>query len=153
MFDEKYFKDIWGTVHRHDYCESLAAQLIQKYGHVRFLDIGTGCGYLVKILNNKGTTAYGLEISPYAVENSHGNVVLGSVTDIPFPDNSFDVIYSQGLWEYVAEDDIEKAWNECKRVAKHQEHNIDSTNDQAEWTRDFVTHKPPEWWTERIKNG
>jgi ubiquinone/menaquinone biosynthesis C-methylase UbiE len=149
-FDKKYFDDIWGTIHRHDYCESLAESLISKYGKVRFLDIGTGCGELVRLLREKGCVAYGLEISEYAVANSHGNVVLGSVTDIPFKDNSFDVVFSQGLWEYVPEEDIAKAWKECNRVGKIQEHNIDCLGSGlAEET--FVTSKPREWWDEKLQ--
>lgn len=149
-FNKKYFDDIWSTIHRHDYCDTLSNLLISKYGRVRFLDIGTGCGYLVKLLNDKGAIAMGLEISDYAVDNSHGNVILGTVTDIPFKDNSFDVVYSQGLWEYVKEDDIQKAWAECNRVGKIQEHNIDTTTDTAEWSKDFVTHKPKEWWDKKL---
>lgn len=151
MFDKKYFDDIWGTVHRHDYCETVARQLIHQYNPKTVLDIGTGCGYLVKVLREFGVEAYGLEISEYAVENSHGNVVLGSVVDIPFKDKKFDVVYSQGLWDYIPESDIAQAWSECLRVGKHQEHNIDTTNDTAEWTKDFATHKPIEWWNERLK--
>lgn len=150
IFDEKYYNDIWGTVHRHDYCENLANQLINKYGKVRFLDIGTGCGYLVKLLNDKGAKAYGLDVSQYAVENSHGNTILGSIVDIPFKDNSFDVVYSQGLWEYVKEDDIAKAWKECQRVGKIQEHNYDVIGSGL-GEEGFVTAKSREWWQEKLK--
>lgn len=153
-FDKKYFDDIWPDqgVHRHDYCESLANSLVAKYGKVRFLDIGTGCGYLVKTLRDKGAEAYGIDISDYAVANSHGNVVLGSVVNLPFRDNMFDVVFSQGLWEYVAEKDIQQAWNECNRVGKVQEHSFDTEGkDTALWTKDFVTFKPIEWWDEHLK--
>ena len=57
-FDKAYYEGIWGTVHRHDYCESSANQLVQKHGKVRILDIGTGCGYLVKCLRNLGVDAW-----------------------------------------------------------------------------------------------
>ena len=147
-FDKDYYNRIWGTIHRHDYCESLAHQLIAKYGKVKFLDIGTGCGYLVKILNNRGAQAIGLEISKYAVENSHGDVVLGDVRNIPFKDNSFDVIHSQGLWGYFPEEDIKKAWNECKRVGKFQEHNIDPDPQPPE--HQYLFTKPYEWWREKL---
>jgi hypothetical protein len=150
-FDKQYFDDIWGNVHRHDYCETLATELIAKYNPKSFLDIGTGCGELVRVLREKGVEAYGLEISEYAVANSHGNVVLGSVTGIPFKDKSFDVVYSQGLWEYVTEQDIDRAYKECLRVGKRQEHNIDTLTDTADWSADFATHKSAEWWDEKLK--
>lgn len=150
-FNKKYYEDIWQTVHRHDYCDTLADSLIAKHGKGRYLDIGTGCGFLVKTLRDKGCEAYGVEISEYAVDNSHGNVLLGDVRNLPFKDNSFDVVYSQGLWEYIPESDISMAWAECVRVGKHQEHNIDTDQDQAEWTEDFATHKSREWWEQRLK--
>jgi ubiquinone/menaquinone biosynthesis C-methylase UbiE len=114
------------------------------------LDIGTGCGELVRVLREKGCIAYGMDISEYAVANSHGNVVLGSVTDIPFKDNSFDVVHSQGLWEYVKEEDIEKAWMECNRVGKIQVHNIDTTGSVV-GEEGFVTNRTKEWWDEKLK--
>lgn len=154
IFDEKYYNDIWGHiggVHRHDYTDSLANRLIKEYGKVRFLDVGTGCGELVRALREKGATAYGIDISEYAVANSHGNVLLGDVRDIPFKENSFDVVHSNGLWDYVAEEDIEKAWKECNRVGKYQTHNIDTILDTAPWTKDFATHQSREWWDTRMK--
>jgi ubiquinone/menaquinone biosynthesis C-methylase UbiE len=152
MFDEKYYKEIWADqgVHRHDYCESLANRLIAKYGKVRFLDIGTGCGELVRVLREKGCIAYGIDISEYAVANSHGNVLLGDVRDIPFKDNSFDVVFSQGLWEYVKEEEIDKAWAECNRVGKIQEHNIDPIG-SVTGEEGFVNLKTTEEWGKRLQ--
>lgn len=149
MFDKKYYDDIWGTIHRHDYCESLAERLIKQYGKVRFLDIGTGCGYLVKCLRDKGCDAWGLEISDYAIENSHGFVRQGDVRDIPFKDNRFDVVHSQGLWGYFPEEDISKAWNECLRVGKLQHHNYDS--DDTDPTHQYLLIKSRKWWEERLQ--
>ena len=56
-FDRAYFDGIWGTVHRHDYTESLADWLIQTYGRGSILDVGTGCGHLVKMLRERGIDA------------------------------------------------------------------------------------------------
>jgi hypothetical protein len=52
FFDKQYYDNVWSEngVHHHDYCDSLADQLIGKYGKCRILDIGTRCGYLVKVL-------------------------------------------------------------------------------------------------------
>ena len=151
VFDETYFREIWGElgVHRHDYCEFLASSLITKYGKCKILDVGTGCGYLVKILNDKGITAYGLEISQYAVNNSHGNVLLGSVIDIPFKNNYFDVVFSQGLWEYIPEDQVDYAFTECNRVGNHQYHNFDSEENDNPPEHQKITIKPRTWWNEK----
>ena len=148
-FDKAYFDAIWGSVHRHDYCETLADQLIEKYGKCRILDIGTGCGYLVKTLRDKGCDAYGLEVSPYAVDNSHGNVLLGDVRDMPFKDGQFDVIFSQGLWEYIPEEDVEKAITECRRVGKNQEHNFEYEGCDNPPEHQMLPLKPLDWWQEQ----
>lgn len=149
-FDKQYYNQIWGTVHRHDYCETLADQLIAKYNPKTLLDIGTGCGFLVKTLRDRGVEAYGLDISPYAVENSHGNVLLGDIRNLPFKDKQFDVIHSQGLWEYLPEYDIQQAYNECLRVGNHQTHNIDPLGSGI-GEEDFITAKPLDWWSEKLQ--
>ena len=60
VFDKNYYDTIWPeqSVHRHEHCENLANSLIQKYGRVKILDIGTGCGFLVKLLREKGCDAW-----------------------------------------------------------------------------------------------
>jgi hypothetical protein len=151
IFNRHYYDDIWGTVHRHDYCENLANQLISKYHPKSLLDIGTGCGYLVKVLRDKGVDAWGLEISEYAVKYSHGYVLKGDVRNIPFKDRLFDVVHSQGLWEYIPEEDINTAYKECLRVGRAQVHNIDTTADTGEHSKDFVTHKPQKWWDGKLQ--
>lgn len=144
-FDKQYYDNIWGSVHRHDYCESLADELIAKYNPDILLDIGTGCGYLVKILREKGVQAYGIDISPYAVKSSHGNVLLADVRNIPFKDNLFDVVHSNGLWGYFEE--IPKALAECKRVGKIQHHNIDYAPQPPE--HKYLFTETQQWWQEQ----
>lgn len=150
-FGKHYFKDIWGTVHRHDYCEYLANQLISKYGKVRILDIGTGCGFLVKTLKDKGCEAWGLEVSDYAIENTcaKGYVLKGDVRNIPFKDNSFEVVHSQGLWEYVPESEILKTYQECLRVGKVQHHNFDTEEGTNLPEHGKITIKPRIWWDKK----
>ena len=149
MFDKKYYDDIWGSVHRHDYCECLAQSLIDKYGKCKILDIGTGCGYLVKLLREKGCEAWGIDISPYALQNACSPYVqFGDVRDISFKDRFFDVVHSQGLWGYFPEEDIEKAWRECNRVGRLQEHNIDYDDYIPE--HQMLIKKPKEWWDARL---
>ncbi len=149
MFDREYFDGIWGEngVHRHDYCDGLSDRLIQKYGKVRFLDIGCSCGFLVKTLREKGCDAWGLEVSDYAISHSCDpeHVRKGDVRNIPWAADSFDVVHSQGLWGYFPKEDVQKAWTECKRVGKLQEHNIDYGLEQPSENQ-YLFNESKEWW-------
>jgi hypothetical protein len=147
-FSENYFKDIWGTVHRHDYCNDLANNLIERYHPKSLLDIGTGCGYLVKTLREKGVDAWGTEISEYALQNScaPGYVVYGDIRNLPFKDDKFEVIHSQGVWEYIPEDEVEATFKECLRVGRIQHHNLDTLEGYNAPEHKKITIKPRAWW-------
>lgn len=151
-FDQKYYYDIWGTIHRHDYCETRANELIAKYGTCRILDIGTGCGHLVKVLREKGCDAWGIDISQYALQNSccPGYVLHGSVTHIPFQDNYFDVVHSNGLWEYIPRTEVRQGAYEIHRVGRHQEHNIDYRTGITPSMK-AITYENHDWWMSMLK--
>ena len=150
-FDEKYFENLWGSVHRHDYADSWISVFKQDYPGIKSsLDIGTGCGHLVKRLREEGYDAWGTEVSEYALENTcaPGYVVYGDVRDLPFKDNKFDLVFSSGLWSYIPEDEVPGAVAECHRVGKIQRHNID--HDKCLKIPGFATWKSIEWWNEKL---
>ncbi len=150
MFDSQYYDSIWGGVHRHDYCPYWADRIVTEHGKCRILDVGTGCGYLVKLLRDRGCDAWGVDSSDYAIANccAPGYVVKGSVTYIPFKDDSFDIVFSNGLWSYVAEEDVPKGRDEIWRVGAKQIHNID--HDRTDYMEAFVTWKSQAWWDEAL---
>lgn len=150
MFDAEYYRAIWGTVHRHDYCPGLAGWLVNQYGKGRMLDIGTGCGYLVFCLRLLGCEAWGIEISEHALDRTccEHYVIPGDIRAIPFPDDFFDVVHTQGVWGYFPETDVACAWSECKRVGRVQHHNIDYDDDIPE--HQYLIIRPQEWWNERL---
>src|SRR5579859_4408551 len=148
-FNEEYYNKIWGTVHRHDYCNDLADRLIAKYGKCRILDIGTGCGFLVHCLREKGADAFGIEISDYALKNKCSEFVThGDMRTIPFASNFFDVVHSQGVWGYFPEEDVRDAWIECNRVGRAQEHNIDYNDNDQE--HEYVLVRDEQWWKNKF---
>jgi len=149
-FGKEYFDSIWGTVHRHDYCSYWADRLINEFGKCRILDAGTGCGYLVKLLREKGCDAWGIDSSEYAITNTcaPGYVLNASITNTPFNNKRFDVIFSNGLWEYLTEEEIKKGAKEIWRIGHKQIHNID--HDKCDFREDFVTWKSQEWWDEQL---
>jgi SAM-dependent methyltransferase len=76
------------------------------------LEIGSGRGYLQDIAQNYT----GLDISPSVARFYHNKFVLGSATALPFPDNSFDAIWSIWVFEHVP--NPEQAFYEARRVTR-----------------------------------
>jgi ubiquinone/menaquinone biosynthesis C-methylase UbiE len=90
-----------------------------------FLDVGCGAGYsLVKAHKEFGCMVQGVDPAP----GEHGvgrftedlwkkrPIIQASAEELPFPDESFDVVYSSHVLEHV--DSENKALEEMKRVLK-----------------------------------
>ena len=95
----------------------------QLRGGERILDIGCGNGiYYEKIQQKKLSLEYvGLDLLGAMVENhpirtSEGNLALANAQDLPFEDNSFDVVMANHTLHHIS--DMDKAISEARRVLK-----------------------------------
>jgi len=68
----------------------------------RLLDIGCGYGFFLKMAEERGWEAVGVDLDPkgiaYAKERLRVNAILGDLKDVQFPDGSFDLVT---LWNVV----------------------------------------------------
>lgn len=78
----------------------------------RVLEVGSGRGYLQDVVANYT----GLDISSSVARFYHKKFVLGSATAMPFPDNSFDGLWSVLVFEHVP--NPEQAFLEARRVTR-----------------------------------
>ena len=76
------------------------------------LEIGSGRGYLQDVAQNYT----GLDISPSVARFYHKKFVLGSATALPFPDDTFDGVWSIWVFEHVP--NPEQAFREARRVTR-----------------------------------
>jgi SAM-dependent methyltransferase len=126
-FDEAYFERGWerGTAYA-NYSASAAssaifsglAQALQQVFKPRLaLEIGCATGSIVNNLNMLGVAAHGIDVSDWAVRNAlHHNVRKASAADLPFPDGSFDLVYSSHAMEHLPLDIYAAAFREIDRV-------------------------------------
>jgi len=95
------------------------------------LDLGCGTGAVTRYAAghaNPDARIVGLDPTPWMLEaarsnpNNANNIewVEGCGEDMPFEDNSFDVVLCHQGWQYVT--DIESTFREIKRVAKPGAH-------------------------------
>ena len=78
----------------------------------KVLEVGSGRGYLQDIVRDYT----GLDISPTVASHYHKPFVAGSATKLPFPDNSFDAVWTVWVLEHISEP--ERALLEMRRVLK-----------------------------------
>lgn len=96
------------------------------------LDVGCGTGYLVKYLRKLGIDAYGVEISQHALDLAPDEVKpflsKADIVNLPFEDNSFDVVITFDVLEHLERSKIKKAVKETIRVSsKYILHKIYTT--------------------------
>jgi len=81
------------------------------------LDVGSGNGLITNQLADEYCIT-GMDTSEVALRYLKCPSVLASITDIPFADNSFDVLICNEVLEHLGNQDLAIAVNELKRVAR-----------------------------------
>lgn len=96
---------------------------------MKVLDVGCGAGhYLVSLRNTVDrnidytgvdATAYYLELARKAFGDS-ATFIQGSIFDLPFKDNSFDIVICNHVILHMPPENISKAFGELVRVSKYK---------------------------------
>jgi ubiquinone/menaquinone biosynthesis C-methylase UbiE len=109
-YEEKYFKhnrakylSRWD--HRVRKCERQVLACLEYAPHAKdLLDIGCSAGYVLEAARRQGLSATGLDYSRFTVDlcRERGyRAEYGSMTRMPFPDASFDIITLKHTLEHV----------------------------------------------------
>ena len=102
----------------HSFLDESEIELIYQYGKgKKVLECGCGTGLILEQTKKFVIKANGIDLSSGMIEKARSkglDVTKASVTEIPFPDGSFDVSYSFKVLAHVP--DIHKALSEMARV-------------------------------------
>ena len=145
--------------------EKVAREMVKHYKlpkNPKILDVGCGKGYLLfdflKVIPD--AEIFGIDISNYAIENSkkeiRKNIQIGNATELPWPDNYFDLVYSINTLHNLHNYDLDKALREIERVGKNNKYIcVESYRTEEEkvnllyWQvtcESFCTPEEWEWW-------
>ena len=128
------------------YYAGLVAAVLNVPRDARILDLGSGIGRYIQAWQWRGyQNLTGIEISRTAIDHSWPglNIVQGTVADMPFEDQSFDLVFSAALLEHIPERILRQTIFECYRVGKMQAHLI---ADRAGGDPSHVTIKSGQEW-------
>ena len=128
----RYIEGRWNSVIR---------AMIKNYdlpSNPKILDVGCGKGFLLydflKICPD--AELYGLDISKYAINQSpediRKNLVIGNATELPWPDNFFDLAISVNTIHCLYNFDVIKALKELERVAVNKYLCVESYRNEVE---------------------
>jgi ubiquinone/menaquinone biosynthesis C-methylase UbiE len=123
MFDME--TDYWWYVGLHRLVLHFLRQESTRSGPLlNVLDAGCGTGRLMELFQADGLEAIGLDFSREALRLSRvrgvGSLVQGSISEIPFPSDLFDVVVSLDVVDCLEGDAILRALSEMHRVLKPQ---------------------------------
>ena len=145
--------------------EKVARALSDYYSlpkNAKILDVGCGKGFLLydflKVLPD--AEVYGIDISEYAITNSHPSVrdrlQIGNATKLPWDDNFFDLVISITTLHNLYAFDLDMALREVQRVGNNHKYVcVESYRNEYEkanllyWQvtcEAFNTPKEWEWW-------
>jgi len=148
--------------------EKVARAMVEHYDlppKPKILDIGCGKAFLLydflKVIPD--AEIYGIDISPYAIANSKKEIQdrlrVGSSTDLPWPDDYFDLVISITTLHNLHSYDLEASLREMERVGKENKYLcVESYRNEQEkanllyWQvtcEAFNTPKEWEWWFEK----
>ena len=130
LYDESYFTKRGGgapyvgypasvMLDASPWWEEIAAEIVERHRPRRALDVGCATGLVVRALEQRGVAASGIDVSAWAIEHRvTPAAVRGSATDLPWPDETFDLVVSQDFMEHVHPDDLPSVLAEQVRVMR-----------------------------------
>ncbi|HBE70966.1 MAG TPA: hypothetical protein DDW52_22700 [Planctomycetaceae bacterium] len=148
--------DKYWQVARGSYSERFVDQVCQTYDFQTVLDGGSGVGVAVRQFMSNGKDVKGVEYSSQAIEEhcsdleEAGIVQQGTLMDLPFDDNTFDLVFSSEVLEHIEEIDAGKAVSELVRVAKKHLFLTISLRPSSDNNKYHVNLKSRQWWEQRF---
>jgi SAM-dependent methyltransferase len=142
----------------------VAQAMIDHYGIKagdKILDIGCGKGFLLYEISLlvPGVEIFGIDVSEYAIANAKEEIKdrlqIANATNLPFPDQHFDFVFSITTLHNLHNYDLDKALREMERVGKQKYLCVESYRNESEkanllyWQvtcEAFCTPEEWDWW-------
>lgn len=130
----------------------------KMYDGFKILDVGCGKGFMIYdfLQLNSNLNIRGLEISEYAKKNAKEEVAdlidLGNAKELPYDDNSFDLIISINTIHNLNENDLRTSLKEFCRVSKSSFITVDAWRNDEEkkrmlkWNLTALTYMHVDEW-------
>ena len=148
-YDKKVFRGA-------SYGRQFVDLVCSEYKFRSVLDAGCGNGAVVREFLARGYDARGIEISDKILHDEcpdmlrRGIVRQGSLTQLPFADSNFDLVFCSDVMEHIPAEQVDRAVAELVRVAKRHLFLTISLRPSSDNNKYHVTLRPREWWERKF---
>ncbi len=98
---------------------NVAQAIAEVFQPARALELGCGNGITIQHLRKLGINCDGVEISKYILKHAvTDNLYHASLHNLPFDDNTFDLVFSLRVLEHIPNEIFNKSLYEISRVTK-----------------------------------
>jgi FtsZ-binding cell division protein ZapB len=153
-FDAYYYRHCCGKPYVRndewlDFFGQVAGRIVSDISPARVLDAGCALGFLVESLRNRGVDAWGIDISPFAIDQVYAPIKpycrVGSVTgDLG---GAWDLIVSIEVAEHLPPREAEAA---IANICAHTTDVLFSSSPVDHREPTHVNVHPPEYWAEQF---
>ncbi|KAI3427120.1 hypothetical protein D9Q98_007057 [Chlorella vulgaris] len=133
-----------------------APDIVARLPFETVLDAGTGNGQMVRWMRMHGKAAFGVELSQAVLDRDApdlleaGFVEQGSLTDLPYQDNQFDLVVSGDVLEHILPEQADDVVSELVRVSKR--HIVISISLKSHGNERLHTLlRPRHWWEAKFQ--
>ena len=128
---------------------AIADRIVDDIGPTTVLDAGCALGMLVETLRERGVQAFGVDISPYAIQNVHPSIQpycwVGSLTDaLP---QKYDLIVCIEILEHMPPEEGTRA---IANLCAYTEDILFSSSPSDFKEATHFNVQPPEYWAEQF---
>lgn len=144
---DDYWKEFRGS-----YGERFVPDVCKLLEFESVLDAGSGEGTVVRRFLDQNKKANGIELSKRAIDENCSDLVQegiiknGSLTKLPFEDDSFDLVFSSEVMEHLTAEEAELAVKELVRVSKRYLFLSISLRPSSNFNKYHLTLRPRSWW-------
>ena len=149
-YDEYYQED--ARRHTSSYGLQFVDAVCSNFSFRSILDAGCGSGIVVREFLKRRYLARGIELSDWVVKTGcpelyeGGIVQIGTLEDLPYKDNAFDLVFSSDVLEHIPERSIPRVVSELVRVAKRDLFLSINLRPSADNNAYHVTLRSRAWW-------
>jgi SAM-dependent methyltransferase len=156
-YDEYYYAHDCGRPYQRDdewlgFFGGIADHIVHDIAPRTALDAGCAMGFLVESLRDRGVEAFGLDISPYAIERVRADVLpccrVASISE-PLPQR-YDLIVCIEVLEHLAPPEAELA---IANLCAHTDDVLFSSTPDDFREATHVNVQPPEQWAELLAHN